>query len=107
MSYRSGFRDGNHQPRNSTQTNDTKGYSMNAVPPPNALKNSRGKFQPGRNVFSGASGQSSTPSSSTTEKNSTNNSSNLSKHGYLKMDTISQYSNLHSLGKRKAKTEDE
>lgn len=93
MSYRSGY-GGGYPSKEPTPTGTTsKGYSMNAVPPPSGLSNSRNKNPAGGAPPSGSAGGA--------------NSSGLSKHGYLKTDSISQFSSLHSLGKRKAKTEDE
>lgn len=92
---RSGF-GGGYPSKEPLPTGTTsKGYSMNAVPPPSALSNSRNNKNQSNNVpSSGSSGNS-------------GNSGSLSKHGYLKMDSITQYSSLYSLGKRKSKTEDE
>lgn len=95
MSYRSGYGGGYPSKEPPPTGTTSKGFSMNAVPPPSALSNARNK------------NQSNTTSSTSNTTNNTGNSGNLSKHGYLKMDSISQYSSLYSLGKRKAKTEDE
>lgn len=103
MNSRSGY--GGIPPKNS----NSKGYSMNAVPPPSSLANSVrfgiGRFQKAGNLSSSgapadASGNSSAPPS---------NNSGLSKHGYSTMDSIAQFANSsqYALGKRKAKTEDE
>lgn len=97
MSYRSGHGGGYPSKEPLPSGTTSKGYSMNAVPPPSALSNSRNKHQ-SKNA----------PNSGSSENiGNSGNSGNLSKHGYLKMDSISQYSSLYSLGKRKAKTEDE
>lgn len=105
MSYRSGF-GGGYPSKKSAQS--SKGYSMNAVPPPSSLGNvmdnaaSRnfGKFQKA-GVLSSINTASATPKPQ--------NAIGLSKHGYSTMDSIAQFasSSQYALGKRKSKTEDE
>lgn len=103
MNSRSGY--GGIPPKNS----NSKGYSMNAVPPPSSLANSArfgfGRFQKAGNLSS--SGASSDVSGNSSAVPS--NNSGLSKHGYSTMDSIAQFasSSQYALGKRKAKTEDE
>lgn len=106
MSYR-GFSGG---PRNSASSSsssqNSKGYSMNAVPPPSSLANSRfGKFQKASNQTASTN----QPASSTTGPAPNPFSSGLSKHGYSTINSIAQFasSTQYALGKRKAKTEDE
>lgn len=103
MSYRSGY--GGMPSKNS----NSKGYSMNAVPPPSSLANSArgfGRFQKGNNLSSSTSSSTSNADSGPA---SSVNHSGLSKHGYSTMDSIAQFasSSQYALGKRKAKTEDE
>lgn len=105
MSYRSGY--SGMPPKNSNSNSNSKGYSMNAVPPPSSLANSArgfGRFQKAGNLSS-----SSTPSEASNNSATPVGSSGLSKHGYSTMDSIAQFasSSQYALGKRKAKTEDE
>lgn len=103
MNSRSGL--GGVPPKNS----NSKGYSMNAVPPPKSLANSvrfgLGRFQKAGNLLSSGVSLDVSGSSSATPSNN----SGLSKHGYSTMDSITQFANSsqYALGKRKAKTEDE
>ncbi|XP_055318992.1 ATP-dependent RNA helicase DDX42 [Sitodiplosis mosellana] len=107
MSYRSGY-SGGGPPKNSASNagQNSKGYSMNAVPPPSSLGNSRfGKFQKAGNLSSSSSsGQTTTGPPAATVF-----SGGLSKHGYSTMNSIAQFasSSQYALGKRKSKTEDE
>lgn len=98
MSYRSGYGGGYPSKKLPPSGTTSKGYSMNAVPPPSSLGASRGsgKYQ----KSSGA------PISSLAINKPP---SGLSKHGYSTMDAIAQFasSSQYALGKRKSKTEDE
>lgn len=103
MSYRSGF--GGGPPKNVNSAQNSKSFSMNAVPPPSSLANSRfGKFQKAGNLSTSAQTQ-----PSPTGPASTVLSSGLSKHGYSTMNSIAQFasSSQYALGKKKSKTEDE
>lgn len=112
MSYR-GFSGGppKHSASNSGQ--NSKGYSMNAVPPPSSLGNSRfGKFQKAGNLSTSTSSSTSsghTSSGPTPPVAATAFAGGLSKHGYSTMNSIAQFasSSQYALGKRKSKTEDE
>lgn len=96
MSYRSGYGGGFPSKKPQPTGTTSKGYSMNAVPPPSSLANVRGKFPKGK-----TESQNNAPSIGMV-------GSGLSKHGYSTIDAISQFaSSSHSLGKRKTKTEDE
>lgn len=100
MSYRGGY--GGGKKSTSNPAGNSKNYSMNAVPPPSSLANSRfGKFQKAGNL----SNSPAQPSSSAP----TVVCSGLSKHGYSTMNAIAQFasSSQYALGKRKSKTEDE
>lgn len=108
MSYRSGFGGGPGKKSASISAGNSKSYSMNAVPPPSSLANSRpGKFQKAGNLSS----LSMTPSSGSASGDSTSTATGtgLSKHGYSTMNAIAQFasSSQYALGKRKSKTEDE
>lgn len=94
MSYRSGYGGGYPSKKPLPTGTTSKGYSMNAVPPPSSLNDSR----------SGASGR---HSSAVNQANTP--ASGLSKQGYSTMDAIAQFatSTQYNLGKRKSKTEDE
>lgn len=111
MSYRSGY---GGPPKHSNSGQNSKGYSMNAVPPPSSLGNSRfGKFQKGGNLSSSTSSSSQSSGSigppTGTAASAFSSSGGLSKHGYSTMNSIAQFasSSQYALGKRKAKTEDE
>lgn len=111
MSYR-GFSGGppKHSASNSGQ--NSKGYSMNAVPPPSSLGNSRfGKFQKAGNLTTSSSSSSGQTSSGPTPPVAASafGGGGLSKHGYSTMNSIAQFasSSQYALGKRKSKTEDE
>lgn len=96
MSYRSGYGGGFPSKKPMPTGTTSKGYSMNAVPPPSSLANMRGKFQ-----------KANTESPNNAPLAGLANTG-LSKHGYSTIDAISQFaSSSHSLGKRKTKTEDE
>lgn len=117
MSYRSGF--GGGPPSKNSAGNTSKTYSMNAVPPPSSLGNSRyGKFQKSGNLStSGQANTAAAPQTSSTLSSSSSKSGSvatvfgggLSKHGYSTMSSIAQFasSSQYALGKRKSKTEDE
>lgn len=114
MSYRSGF--GGGPPSKNSAANNSKTYSMNAVPPPSSLGNSRyGKFQKSGNLSTSgqadaaAAPQTSSSSSSKSGSVATVFGGGLSKHGYSTMSSIAQFasSSQYALGKRKSKTEDE
>lgn len=105
MSYRSGYGGGHSKNSASDSGGNGKGYSMNAVPPPSSLGNSRfGKFQKAGNLSTSTQSSTSTSGAAPTAL-----SSGLSKHGYSTMNSIAQFatSSQYSLGKRKSKTEDE
>lgn len=115
MSYRSGF--GSGPPSKNSATNNSKSFSMNAVPPPSSLGNSRfSKFQKSGNLSTSAQSNTaaaSPPSSASSKSGSISTvfggGGGLSKHGYSTMSSIAQFasSSQYALGKRKAKTEDE
>lgn len=114
MSYRSGYSGGPPKNSSSNAGQNSKGYSMNAVPPPSSLGNPRfGKFQKAGNLSSSTSSSSSSSTQSAPKPpiGSAANvfSGGLSKHGYSTMNSIAQFasSSQYALGKRKAKTEDE
>lgn len=92
MSYRSGYGGGYPSKKPLPSGTTSKGYSMNAVPPPSSLSDSRGGSRVNARVH-----------------NSSIPPSGLSKQGYSTMDAIAQFANSaqYSLGKRKSKTEDE
>lgn len=94
MSYRSGYGGGYPSKKPLPTGTTSKGYSMNAVPPPSSLNDSRGS---GSGRYAANVHQASIPTSG------------LSKQGYSTMDAIAQFasSTQYSLGKRKSKTEDE
>lgn len=96
MSYRSGYGGGYPSKKPMPSATTSKGYSMNAVPPPKSLNSYRGKHQPRRNSETGTKGSRSSQSS-------------FSKHGYSTMDSIAHFANSsqYALGKRKTRTEDE
>lgn len=107
MSYRSGYGGAS---KNSASNSSQKGYSMNAVPPPSSLGNSRfGKFQKAGNLSSSTTSSSSGQAATGPPAAATVFSSGLSKHGYSTMNSIAQFasSSQYALGKRKSKTEDE
>lgn len=108
MSYRSGFGGKSGKDSASNSGGNSKSYSMNAVPPPSSLANSRyGRFQKGGNLSNPSAPSSGSAASAGAA--STVVSSGLSKHGYSTMNSIAQFatSSQYSLGKRKSKTEDE
>lgn len=99
MSYRSGYGGGFPSKKPVKSATTSKGYSMNAVPPPSSLSDSRGRGGRGNSSYNQQPSQQ--PSGIP--------ASGLSKQGYSTMDAIAQFANSaqYSLGKRKSKTEDE
>lgn len=96
MSYRSGFGGGYPSKKPVPSGTTSKGYSMNAVPPPSSLNSHRGSAKQ-------------TPQKSSLANYGDGQQINLSKHGYSTMDSIAQFANSsqYALGKRKSRTEDE
>lgn len=100
MSYRSGYGGGYPSKKPMPTGTTSKGYSMNAVPPPSSLSDSRrGSVRP--NVFTNIGGSASSGSNVT--------ANGLSKQGYSTMNSIAQNAETaqYSIGNRKSKTEDE
>lgn len=99
MSYRSGYGGGYPSKKPLKAGTTSKGYSMNAVPPPSSLNDSRGRGGRSNSSFNQPPNQ----------QQSGIPPGGLSKQGYSTMDAIAQFANSaqYSLGKRKSKTEDE